>query len=61
MTGRPPVGFCPHCGQPLDVTAFVQEYWAAQSRVFHLWCRACRFTGDVIPTERMLGVEPAHA
>ena len=58
--GTPPVGFCPHCGQAIDVTAFVQEYWTAQSRVFHVWCRNCRFTADVVPVERMLGHEPAH-
>lgn len=55
-----PVAFCPHCGRSLDHQAFVQEYWTGQSRVFHLWCRACRFTADVVPTERMLGHEPAH-
>lgn len=55
-----PIGFCPRCGRELDVQAFVQEYWTAQSRVFHLWCKACRFTADVIPTEQMLGHEPAH-
>jgi hypothetical protein len=58
--GFPPVGFCPHCGRPLDVTDFVQEYWAAQTRVFHVWCRACQFTADVVPTKRMFGHEPAH-
>ncbi len=57
---RPPVAFCPHCGRSLNHQAFVQEYWTGQSRVFHLWCRACRFTADVVPTERMLGHEPAH-
>ncbi|WP_300017564.1 hypothetical protein [Pseudonocardia sp.] len=54
------MAFCPHCGRSLNHQAFVQEYWTGQSRVFHLWCRACRFTADVVPTERMLGHEPAH-
>jgi hypothetical protein len=54
------VSFCPRCGAELDVQAFVQEYWTADARVFHCWCRACDFVCDVMPTERVVTHEPAH-
>ncbi len=55
-----PVGFCPHCGQPLDARAFVQEYWTANVRRFHVWCDDCGHVFDVEPTTRVLTHEPAH-
>lgn len=55
-----PVRFCPHCGSGLDVESFVQEYWTADSRVFHVWCEDCGSVFDVRPTERVTTYEPAH-
>jgi hypothetical protein len=55
-----PVRFCPHCAEPLDVHAFVQEYWTADARRFHIWCDDCRHVFDVQPTERVTTHEPAH-
>lgn len=55
-----PVRFCPHCGAALDVHAFLQEYWTAGSRVFHVWCDECTSVFDVTPTERVTTHEPAH-
>jgi hypothetical protein len=26
--------------------------------VFHTWCAACHWTGNIVPTTRMLGFEP---
>lgn len=57
---RPTVAWCPHCGAPLDVGSFVQEYWTSEVRVFHCWCSACDFVADVTPTERVVTHEPAH-
>jgi hypothetical protein len=37
--------------------AFVQELWVAEESVFHIWCPACGFAGNVVPTERMVGHE----
>jgi hypothetical protein len=54
------VGFCPHCGAQLDVQSFVQEYWTADERVFHVWCEQCRYVFDVRPTARVTTHEPAH-
>ena len=55
-----PVRFCPHCGEPLDLQAFVQEYWSAEARRFHVWCDDCGHVFDVQQTIRVLTHEPAH-
>lgn len=40
---------CPACGQSLQGGGSVTiEYWAARDRIFHTWCRACRWSGDVL-------------
>jgi hypothetical protein len=54
------VQFCPHCGAELDVQSFVQEYWTADARLFHVWCERCRHVFDVRPTARVTTHEPAH-
>lgn len=56
----PPVRFCPHCGAPLDVQSFVQEYWTADARRFHVWCDDCGHVFDIEVTERVTTHEPAH-
>ncbi len=58
--GAGPVRFCPHCGEPLDVQAFVQEYWTADARRFHVWCDDCGQVFDVQATDRVTTHEPAH-
>jgi hypothetical protein len=35
------------------------EYWEAERRVYHTWCRSCGWTGDIMRVERMIGHEPA--
>ncbi|MEX2288960.1 MAG: hypothetical protein WD794_01360 [Mycobacteriales bacterium] len=55
-----PVRFCPYCGAPLDVQAFVQEYWTADARRFHVWCDDCGHVFDIEATERVTTHEPAH-
>ena len=54
------VKFCPHCGAELDLQSFVQEYWTAAARLFHVWCEQCRFVFDIRPTARVTTHEPAH-
>ncbi len=38
-------------------TGISVEYWEADRRVYHTWCGACGWTGDIIPVERMIGHE----
>ena len=56
----PPVAWCAHCGAPLGVESFVQEYWTSETRVFHCWCSVCDFVAEVTPTERIVTHEPVH-
>jgi hypothetical protein len=42
------------------VQSFVQEYWTADARLFHVWCERCRYVFDVKPTARVTTHEPAH-
>lgn len=50
--------FCPLCGAGVTGNGgLVVEYWTADERVFHCWCRSCGWAGDVTPVERMIGHE----
>ncbi len=51
--------FCPRCGAGLTEAddGLVVEYWTADERVFHCWCRACGWSGDVRHVVRMIGHE----
>jgi hypothetical protein len=50
---------CPRCGASLAGGAGISvEFWQGADRIFHTWCAACRWTGDVIPTTEMIGHEP---
>jgi len=51
--------YCPRCGAGLAGAAggLVVEYWTADERVFHCWCRSCGWTGDVTTVNRMIGHE----
>lgn len=52
--------YCPRCGASLEgPRSLVQEYWVAGETVFHCWCRACSFTGDVVEVERIVTHEAA--
>jgi hypothetical protein len=51
--------YCPRCGAPLAGGAGIAvEFWQGTDRIFHTWCAACRWTGDIIPTTEMIGHEP---
>lgn len=50
--------FCCSCGACIEGSAgVVVEYWTAEQRVFHCWCRECGWAGDVLRVERMIGYE----
>lgn len=50
---------CPHCGVSLDIDhGIAVEYWEAENRVYHTWCKQCGWTGDIIRIQRMIGHEP---
>jgi hypothetical protein len=50
---------CPRCGSSLLGGAGISvEFWQGADRIFHTWCAACRWTGDIIPTTEMTGHEP---
>jgi hypothetical protein len=52
---------CPRCGASLLGGAGISvEFWQGPDRVFHTWCAACRWTGDIIPVTDMIGHEPEH-
>ncbi|MQA13329.1 MAG: hypothetical protein GEV09_03905 [Pseudonocardiaceae bacterium] len=52
--------YCPRCGCDLVGTGIAVEFWEGTNRVFHTWCAACRWTGDITPMTQMVGHEPEH-
>ncbi|GEM_PF-2920398 len=51
---------CPRCSARLDPeTGISVEYWEADRRIYHTWCRSCGWTGDIIKVDRMVGHETA--
>jgi hypothetical protein len=50
--------FCPLCGAGLGDGISV-EYWEADHRTYHTWCRSCGWAGDIVRVIRMVGHEPA--
>jgi hypothetical protein len=48
--------FCPNCGADLKEGIAV-EFWDAGDRIYHAWCRACEWAGDIIRVRRMVGYE----
>ena len=50
---------CPGCGQSLDDGIRV-EYWEGERRLYHCWCHACGWTGDIVRVRRMIGHEAEH-
>lgn len=51
--------FCPKCGEDLDGGIAV-EYWEAEDRVYHAWCRSCGWAGDIVKVTRMIAYEAEH-
>lgn len=50
--------FCPRCGEAVAETGGISvEYWEADQRVYHTWCHACGWVGDIIKVDRMIGHE----
>lgn len=52
---------CPACGAVLqEEKGIAVEYWEADRRVYHVWCHACDWAGDVTRIHRMVGPEADH-
>jgi hypothetical protein len=52
---------CPSCGAAVTGgRGIAVEYWEADQRIYHTWCRACGWTGDIIRVRRMVGHEAAE-
>lgn len=51
---------CPACGGSLLDGGMSVEYWEADARIYHTWCGACGWTGDIIRIRRMIGHESEH-
>jgi len=52
---------CPRCGASLRGGAGISvEFWQGTDRVFHTWCAACRWTGNITPVTDMIGHERDH-
>ena len=54
--------FCPDCGAELTQDqGLAVEYWESDRRVYHVWCRTCQWTGDIVRVRRMIGHEASDA
>ena len=52
---------CANCGSPIDdESGMVVEYWESDRRIYHVWCSACGWAGDVVTIDRLIGHEPDH-
>ncbi len=52
---------CPECGAAIDdELGMVVEYWEGEQRIYHTWCRACGWAGEVVKVDRVIGHEPEH-
>ena len=52
---------CPSCGHFLDLeNGLAVEYWEAERRVYHTWCKSCSWAGDISKVHRMIGHEAEH-
>lgn len=51
---------CPSCGGDLVRRGIAVEFWERDRRVFACYCSTCRWTGDVVLNDRVLGHEPEH-
>ncbi|MGH8931209.1 MAG: hypothetical protein ACRDZO_11450 [Egibacteraceae bacterium] len=48
---------CPWCGATYANEGLVVEYWAADDRIFHCWCRTCRLVAEIVRVDRVTGHE----
>jgi hypothetical protein len=51
---------CPDCAAPVFERGLVVEYWRAEQTVYHCWCSACGFAGDIVRINRYVGYETEH-
>ena len=51
--------FCPRCASSLD-RGLISEWWSGEDRIFLTWCAECRWTGNVVLSERTVIEEPEH-
>ncbi len=53
--------FCPDCGSAVaESGGMATEYWTADRRVYHVWCRPCGWAGDITRVRRMVGPDSPH-
>lgn len=56
--------YCPNCAAPLTLAhggrGIATEYWAGSDRVFVCFCGDCRWSGDIVLAERVVGHEAEH-
>ena len=51
--------YCPHCGSGIEEGGGIAvEYWEGEQRIFHTWCGACGWAGDIVKVDRIIGHEP---
>ena len=49
---------CPNCGGAVTGAEGISvEYWEANRKVFHTWCNACGWAGNIVRIQRMIGHE----
>lgn len=51
---------CPDCGAAIDEHGIAVEYWEGDRRIYHTWCGVCRWAGEIVRVDRMIGQEPEH-
>ena len=56
--------FCPGCAAALSLSdgghGIATEYWVASDRVFVCFCGSCRWSGDIVLSDRVVGHEAEH-
>jgi RNase P subunit RPR2 len=53
--------YCPHCAAAIDPeSGLAVEYWEADRRVYHTWCKSCGWSGDITRVDRVVGHEVAE-
>lgn len=51
--------YCPDCASGIEEAGGIAvEYWEGERRIFHTWCGACGWAGDIVRVDRMIGHEP---
>lgn len=53
--------FCPECGRGIvDNGGIATEFWRADDRIYHVWCRECGWAGNISRVRRMVGPDSPH-